>query len=352
MCGEICPLGIEESPAKECRTGKTACDTYDIPRPEGTCYCEITGCGAGCGPLYFDCAGFPLQVPVDPEFGVDPPSFLEEVDPGFGVDPIPPGMIDPDFGVDPIFEPVDPDFGVDPPPGYEVIDPEFAVDPPDVPPQDCLDGKCPSGDGAYCDWEGNCLLVGKCTTTDDCYNELNGPYVASMCMGEIICNAGLCLKDCDEIVEKFDCSNKDNAPNIVEVVCKDKELSMLCDFLKDNKNKEEYKWLTNPNKRYTLFAPVNDAIENLPDKYSTTLKYHIAKGRASFAKDLSCIAGNNLVTMSNGKDTRTKCRKEVPYIQQGKGNVDLDIYPEFLETDIIACNGLIHKVSNVIILKA
>lgn len=351
MCGESCPPGMAGE--SFCEAGETGCDNHGWP-PEGSCFCVPTYCDELCSPLYFDCAGNALQDIVDPEFGVDaPPTFPDMVDPDFGVDP-PPEELDPGFGVDPPSEEeeLDPGFGVEPPPGYELVDPEFGVDPPDTPPQDCLDGACPVGDGTFCDWEGNCLLVGKCTTADDCFNEFNGPYPVHMCVGEIVCNNGLCMNDCDPIVEEFDCSNKDNAPNLVEVVCADKELSVLCDHLKDSKNKEVYKWLTDPKKRYTVFAPTNDAIDNLPDKYETTLKYHIAKGRASFARDLSCLAGNNLVTMSNGKDTRTKCKKDIPYIQQGKGNVDLDIYPEFVETDIIACNGLIHKLSNVIILKA
>merc|ERR1712014_275175 len=137
---------------------------------------------------------------------------------------------------------IDPEFGVEAP-----IDPEFGVDPPG-PPQNCLGGVCPVGDGAYCDDSGNCLLLGKCTTKDDCFNLYNDPYPASMCIGDIICQAGLCIKDCDPIMEEFDCSNPNNAPNIVEVVCMDKELSMVCDLLKDSKNKEVYKWLTDPKK--------------------------------------------------------------------------------------------------------
>ena len=138
---------------------------------------------------------------------------------------------------------------------------------------------------------------------------------------------------------------------IVEVVCKDMELSTLCAALTDSsKNKDVNKWLTNPKKRHTVFAPTDAAFAALPKNYDANLKFHIAKGRASFARDLSCVAGNNLVTMSNGKDTRTKCKEEVPYIQQGKGNTEMDLYPEFIESDIIACNGLIHKISNVMLL--
>merc|ERR1711865_840006 len=125
----------------------------------------------------------------------------------------------------------------------------------------------------------------------------NDPYPVSMCIGDIICHNGLCVADCDPILEEFDCSKKDNAPNVVEVVCKDKGY-----------------------------------FKALPKNYAANLKFHIAKGRASFARDLSCVAGNNLVTMSNGKDTRTKCKEEVPYIQQGKGNTEMDLYPEFIES--------------------
>ena len=56
--------------------------------------------------------------------------------------------------------------------------------------------------------------TGKCTTKDDCFSIYNDPYPVSMCVGDIICHNGLCVADCDPILEEFDCSNKDNAPNV------------------------------------------------------------------------------------------------------------------------------------------
>jgi len=348
-CARKCGAGPCANGSTEtmCVSKNSGCDNYTGLPPAGATLCVNNACD-NCSAIWYNAMGF--TVPDGITMVDDQPVYQEEddeLDPEFGVTPIEVDEIDPEFGVTPIERPeaIDPGFGVDAP-----IDPGFGVD-PGGPSQDCMSGVCPSGDGAYCDEEGNCLLLGKCTTKDDCFSIYNDPYPVSMCIGDIICHNGLCVADCDPILEEFDCSNKDNAPNVVEVVCKDMELSTLCAALTDtSKNKDVNKWLTDPKKRHTVFAPTDAAFAALPKNYDANLKFHIAKGRASFARDLSCVAGNNLVTMSNGKDTRTKCKEEVPYIQQGKGNTEMDLYPEFIESDIIACNGLIHKISNVMLL--
>ena len=51
--------------------------------------------------------------------------------------------------------------------------------------------------------------------------------------------------------------------------------------------------------------------------------------------------------MTNGKESRTICEDGATY-QKGGGNSD-DDRPEITNTDIEACNGVIHVVSEVML---
>lgn len=268
------------------------------------------------------------------------------VDPGFGVEP----PVDPGFGVEP---PVDPGFGVDPP-----VDPGFGVDPAG-PPQNCMQNSCPVfGKGGYCDAKGNCLKVGLCTKTADCFNVYNDPYPVNMCLGDIICDRGRCVTDCDPTVKvKFgQCKKLDNPITIADMICEDPDLKKLCSLMKDMPVIKEM--LSDPKGTHTLFAPVDKGWKNVPYSYGgytynngVDFTYHIVNGASTWSFDIDCKAGNNLVTMMNGKDTRTLCSKGIPDIQQGQGNKKMGVYPKFLSVDNIACNGMVHKISEVLLFK-
>jgi hypothetical protein len=67
---------------------------------------------------------------------------------------------------------------------------------------------------------------------------------------------------------------------------------------------------------WTVFAPTNDAFEELGSNTLDTLSndtavltdlllFHTVAGTALKSDDLPCVAGENLITMANGIETRT-----------------------------------------------
>jgi len=115
---------------------------------------------------------------------------------------------------------------------------------------------------------------------------------------------------------------------------------------------------------WTLFAPNNEAFLKLPPDYvdvvtsnneqlKKLLLFHAVPGTALYAEDLPCRAGENLLEMANGKDTRTICedvrpREPFPKYQKGNFNCD-DKPPEIIVTDVGACNGVIHAIDDVML---
>jgi hypothetical protein len=51
--------------------------------------------------------------------------------------------------------------------------------------------------------------------------------------------------------------------------------------------------------------------------------------------------------MTNGEDSRTVCKGDAIY-QKGGGNTD-DALPQIISADIVACNGVVHVVDNVML---
>jgi uncharacterized surface protein with fasciclin (FAS1) repeats len=106
---------------------------------------------------------------------------------------------------------------------------------------------------------------------------------------------------------------------------------------------------------WTVFAPTNAAFDALPEGTLDAvlvdlLLFHVVVNKKIFAADLRC---QHLLKMGNDKNSRTVCRsgKGVDGIfQKGAGNPrDVDFMPEIINTDIAACNGLIHVVDNVLL---
>lgn len=114
--------------------------------------------------------------------------------------------------------------------------------------------------------------------------------------------------------------------------------------------------------QWTIFAPDDGAIFRSPDEFQDLLRdessdpellayhlsYHFSKDKVLKKKDLPCRAGENLVPMINDMDSRTLCIDGVPTFQKGKGNSD-DNLPEIIESDIEACNGVIHILDRVLL---
>jgi uncharacterized surface protein with fasciclin (FAS1) repeats len=107
---------------------------------------------------------------------------------------------------------------------------------------------------------------------------------------------------------------------------------------------------------YTLFAPNNQAFSNLPNgtlpsllnstgTLRNILLFHAVNKKVRFS-DLVCTA---TLKMANGKDSRTVCLNKGSNIyQKGAGNAR-EKMPEIISTDMSACNGLIHVVSQVML---
>jgi len=116
---------------------------------------------------------------------------------------------------------------------------------------------------------------------------------------------------------------------------------------------------------WTIFAPTDDAFEALGrdnldslvfgnDTVALTdlLLFHIVPGVSLTTDLLPCEAGNNLLEMANGRDSRTLCTGKItPIEQRGQFNDKADA-PAFIDTDIVACNGVIHTLNKVMLYEA
>ena len=86
-----------------------------------------------------------------------------------------------------------------------------------------------------------------------------------------------------------------------------------------------------------LFRSDLDFIANL-------LLYHTIPDAKIELKNLVCNAS---VMMANGENTTTQCLQDGKY-QVGSGNLPDDL-PLILSSDILACNGIVHIVDDVLL---
>ncbi len=151
----------------------------------------------------------------------------------------------------------------------------------------------------------------------------------------------------------------DDCKTVSELICDDPNFSVMCHNL-------EFAGLTEPlaNGTYTVFAPNNAAFLKLPPVYvqeltenvdamTKLLLFHTVEEEELYRSDLPCVAGENLIEMDNGKDSRTLCRNvaprmPVPRWQKGKYNTDDDL-PNFVQVDMGACNGVVHELDGVLL---
>jgi uncharacterized surface protein with fasciclin (FAS1) repeats len=141
-----------------------------------------------------------------------------------------------------------------------------------------------------------------------------------------------------------------------EIACTVPEFSTLCTALKLTGLDIALETGT-----YTVFAPTDDAFAALPegvlagliddvDALTDVLLFHAVADVAVTSSDLLCgvVADDNLVTMANGKDSRTVCQMGVPTYQKGAGNGPENL-PAIVGPDVFACNGVVHVVDNVLL---
>lgn len=103
---------------------------------------------------------------------------------------------------------------------------------------------------------------------------------------------------------------------------------------------------------FTVFAPTNEAFEKFPEDLDSInaetltdiLLFHAVAGKEIYREDLVC---QDLLEMANGVDSRTICDGPERY-QKGAGNPEGRV-PYLIESDIQACNGIIHMVDDVML---
>ena len=141
--------------------------------------------------------------------------------------------------------------------------------------------------------------------------------------------------------------------SIADIACTTPAFSTLCAAVQAVPGLAEV--LSSADNTSTVFAPTDDAFGNLPNgtvaalledtpALADILLFHAVADRAVFSSDLECT---QLIEMANGEDSRTVC-SDGKIHQKGAGN-PRDNMPEIIATDIEACNGVIHIVSEVML---
>lgn len=144
---------------------------------------------------------------------------------------------------------------------------------------------------------------------------------------------------------------EEKCSTIAEIACTTDGFSTLCAAVKAAGLD---KTLNSVDNTFTVFAPTDDAFDNLPiglldslledvPTLTSILLFHAVPAKV-FAKDLQC---KETVEMANGNDSRTVC-KGGRIFQKGAGN-PRGAMPEIIATDIEACNGVVHVVSEVML---
>jgi uncharacterized surface protein with fasciclin (FAS1) repeats len=134
--------------------------------------------------------------------------------------------------------------------------------------------------------------------------------------------------------------------SIAEIACSSRTFTMLCSLLEENALLDDL-----DDGLWTVFAPANDAFNKappIPEDIANVLLGHTISNELIMFDELICTEKTE---MTNGKDTRTVCGSgsngDTKY-QNGRGNDD-NQRPEITDNNIIACNGIIHIVSEVIL---
>lgn len=139
--------------------------------------------------------------------------------------------------------------------------------------------------------------------------------------------------------------------SIADILCQENEFVQMCELMRVVENAEEM--LSDVNATFTLFAPTNVGLSRyytdngVKFNFEEVFWFHAVEGEIIFKEDLPCDTGLNLIEMANGRDSRTLCDKfDQPIGQKGFGN-DLPI--PYVAFDMIACNGVIHTISDVLL---
>jgi len=141
-----------------------------------------------------------------------------------------------------------------------------------------------------------------------------------------------------------------NCAPIETILCNVPEFSTICDLigaagLSESLNEDTY----------TIFAPINDAFDSLPEGIADSLAedddllrnvilYHAVPEMEVLAENLVCD-GN--IMMANSEETTTQCTIDRVF-QVGISNSP-DALPQIIARDGEACNGIIHAIDQVLL---
>jgi len=199
-----------------------------------------------------------------------------------------------------------------------------------------------------CEWDGHEYDAGKWHDNDkeECYCGWDGEW-----------------EDCKPHHDSYD--PPDHCQTITEIVCDQNSdylcndgdgkcyKSILCEALKKVGLDDT---LDDKNAHFTVFSPTNKAFVelklNLNDINKNDLKdvllTHVVTNRVLDKGDLKHRC-SDLLKMASGENTRTICKdnKHTLY-QKGEGNSDHN-KPKIINSNIHACNGIIHVVDGVIL---
>jgi uncharacterized surface protein with fasciclin (FAS1) repeats len=144
--------------------------------------------------------------------------------------------------------------------------------------------------------------------------------------------------------------NAQSCSTIADIACKTDGFSTLCAAVQAAGLGEALTTGT-----FTVFAPTDDAFAALPagtvegllddiDALTNILLFHAVADKKVKSCNLRC---NGMVEMANGGMSETVC-KDGSKFQTGAGNSD-DKMPKIATADIMACNGVVHVVNQVLL---
>lgn len=147
-------------------------------------------------------------------------------------------------------------------------------------------------------------------------------------------------------------SAEESCKTIAEIACENEAFTTLCTLAKQRPDVVA----ALSTAELTVFAPTDDAFAALDADLlaqvggcgaalESVLLFHATPGKV-YAADLVCAAP---VPMANGDESRTVCSGGAFY-QKGSLN-SRDMMPQIINTDIEACNGVVHVVDQVLLPK-